>query len=270
MQNSFLVDGAADAAISPADRGLAYGDGVFRTLRVRQGRPECWPLHFRKLEEDCRALEIVCPSEDALLGDLDALFRDGGDGVAKIIVTRGDSARGYAVPLEGASRRIVSRSPLPRYPESWYSDGVDLHLCRLRLSAQPRLAGVKHLNRLENVLARMEWSSPQLAEGLLRDEEGWVIEGTMSNVFLRSGTILRTPSFQRCGVAGVTRARILEAAPGIGLDARVGSISLQRLAAADEVVICNSLIGVLQVRSMGEYRWQNAGLAEKLRERLGL
>ncbi|MDR2220478.1 MAG: aminodeoxychorismate lyase [Methylobacillus sp.] len=268
MQNQFLIDGKPDAAISPADRGLAYGDGVFRTLPVRRGQPEHWSRHFRKLSDDCAALGIACPREELLLADLAVLFQDGGDGVVKIMVTRGESARGYAVLPDGEPLRIVARSPLPQYPASWHDEGVNLHLCRLRLAAQPRLAGVKHLNRLENVLARMEWDSPEIAEGLLLAENGHVIEGTMSNIFARSGSTLRTPALDQCGVAGVTRDRILELAPALKLEACSANITLDELLAADEVVLCNSLIGVWQVISLDTHRWRNAGLAEQLRQRL--
>jgi 4-amino-4-deoxychorismate lyase len=266
MQNLFLINGKPDETLSPYDRGFSYGDGVFRTLPVRGGQAEQWARHYRKLSSDCQVLRIACPSESDLLSDLAALFADGGDGVAKIVVTRGESARGYAFPMDMASRRVVLRASQAEYPTSHRSEGVKLHLCNLRLAVQPRLAGIKHLNRLENVLARAEWSSPDIAEGLLLDQDGYVIEGTMSNLFLRSGSLLRTPDLKRCGVAGVTRDRILELASELGLQGEASDITLEELKSADEVVICNSLIGVWQVRSLGEHRWQGSGLATQLQQ----
>ena len=266
MQNLFLIDGKHETAVSPYDRGFSYGDGVFRTLPVRDGQAEQWERHYTKLSNDCQALGIGCPQESELLSDLAILFADYGGGVAKIVVTRGESARGYAIAADMTARRVVMRSTRAEYPASHRSEGVNLHLCNLRLAIQPRLAGIKHLNRLENVLARAEWSSPDIAEGLLLDTDGYVIEGTMSNLFLRSGTLLRTPSLKRCGVAGVTRDRILELAPELELQSEVSDITLEELKNADEVVICNSLIGVWQVRSLGEHRWQGNGLAKQLQQ----
>jgi 4-amino-4-deoxychorismate lyase len=266
MQNLFLIDGEQGNTLSPYDRGFSYGDGVFRTLLVRHGQAEQWTRHFQKLNNDCQALGIACPSEADLQADLAALFADHGDGVAKIVVTRGESVRGYAISADIAPRRIVLRSSRAEYPDTRRIEGVNLHLCSLRLATQPRLAGIKHLNRLENVLARTEWSSPDIAEGLLLDQDGYVIEGTMSNLFLRSGSLLRTPDLKRCGVAGVTRDRILELAPELGLQGEVSDITLEELKNADEVVICNSLIGVWQVRSLGEHRWQGNGLAQQLQQ----
>jgi 4-amino-4-deoxychorismate lyase len=266
MQNLFLIDGKLENTLSPYDRGFSYGDGVFRTLPILQGQAEQWTRHYNKLSSDCQVLGIACPSEDQLLSDLATLFADGGDGVAKMVVTRGEGARGYAIPAGMAPRRIVLRSSRAEYPDAHRSEGVNLHLCNLRLAAQPRLAGIKHLNRLENVLARTEWSSPDIAEGLLLDQDGYVIEGTMSNLFLRTASLLRTPDLKRCGVAGVTRDRILELAPELGLRGEIGNITLEELKNADEVVICNSLIGVWQVRTLGEHRWQGSGLAKQLQQ----
>jgi 4-amino-4-deoxychorismate lyase len=268
MQNLFLIDGKPDGTISPYDRGFLYGDGVFRTLPIHLGLPEQWSRQYRKLDQDCTSLGIACPPEKVLLDDLATLFHDGADGVAKIVVTRGESARGYAVPAGITPRRIVQRSARAPYPASYRSEGVGAHLCRMRLAAQPRLAGIKHLNRLENVLARMEWSDSDIAEGVLMDQEGRVIEGTMSNLFLRTGTLLRTPDLARCGVAGVTRDRILELAPELGLATEIGDITLDALKSADEVVLCNSLIGVWPVRSLDGHRWQTGALAQQLQQLL--
>lgn len=266
MQNFFLINGKPETAVSPYDRGFSYGDGVFRTLPVRDGQAEQWERHYAKLKDDCRSLGIGCPSENDLLSDLAELFADHGSGVIKIVVTRGEGARGYAIAAGMMPTRVVLRSPWTEYPASHRNEGVNLHLCNLRLAPQPRLAGIKHLNRLENVLARTEWNSPDIAEGLLLDHEGYVIEGTMSNLFLRTGSVLRTPDLKRCGVAGVTRDRILALAPELGLRSEVADITLEELKSADEVVICNSLIGVWQVRSLGEHRWLGSGLAQQLQQ----
>lgn len=250
------------------DRGFAYGDGVFRTLPVQRGVAHCWGLHYARLREDCNALSIVCPPANVILSDISHLCALDENVALKIIVTRGESARGYAVPALAQPNRIVVKSPLPAYPELNVSEGVHLHLCQTRLALQPILAGIKHLNRLENVLARMEWIDPQVVDGLLLDIDGNVIEGTMSNIFLRCGDRLVTPDLSRCGVAGVTRQRIIALAPSLGYTVEVKAFNLETLYQADEVVICNSLYGVWQVRRLNDHVWSASQLAASLRHYL--
>lgn len=260
---AYLINGKNEA-LTPFDRGLAYGDGVFRTFPVMQGKPDSWDMHYAKLVEDCNALGIVCPNAEALLSDIDRLFSEDKKAVAKIIVTRGTGSRGYAVPALAQPTRVVLKSPYPEYPASYFDEGVHLHLCSFRLASQPHLAGIKHLNRLENILARMEWTDGNIAEGLLLDAGNHVIECTMSNIFARFDRLLVTPDLSRCGVAGVTRQRILETAPSLNCRAEIAELPLSRLMQADEVVICNSLLGVLQVRSFNGHEWQKMNLAENL------
>jgi len=264
----YLINGKSEGCLTPFDRGFAYGDGVFRTVPVKNGAALVWGRHYLKLRDDCNAIGIVCPSEDTLLSDIALLFEDRGDGVIKIIVTRGESARGYAVPALAQPNRAILRSDLPSYPEKNFTEGISLHLCRLQLAAQPLLAGIKHLNRLENVLARMEWRDPAITDGLLLDQSGNVIECTMSNVFMRHGNRLSTPDLRRCGVSGLTRERILEIAPSLGFECAVATFNLDALLGADEVLICNSLIGAWQVRQLDEHRWQAGVLAKQLQNLL--
>jgi 4-amino-4-deoxychorismate lyase len=268
--SQYLINGYIRAGLSPVDRGLSYGDGIFRTLRVClqavQTEPGSWALHYKKLEQDCKALAITCPSAELLLSDIRQLFPLKDEGVAKIIITRGETDRGYAISNGTHTTRIIIKTPIPIYPTGNFTEGVRLHLCQLRLSAQPRLAGIKHLNRLENVLARMEWTDSNIAEGLMLDENGLAIECTMSNLFARFNTRLVTPNLNKCGVAGVTRDRILEAASGLGLEAEIADLTLENLMQADEILICNSLYGVWQVSELDNQCWQPQRLAKRLRQ----
>jgi 4-amino-4-deoxychorismate lyase len=257
-----LINGIPSNAVSANDRGLLYGDGVFRTLKRVAGVSRCWPRQYARLAADCAALDLRCPDAAMLAAELAQLPADC---VAKIIITRGPGVRGYAVAAEAMPTRIVTASALPDYPESHYTSGVKACLCRLRLSSQPRLAGIKHLNRLENVLARMEWTDAAIAEGILLDEAGNVIEGTMSNVFALRDGVLHTPDLSRCGVAGVQRERILAFAAELGLKARVAPLSLEALMAADEVMLCNSVIGLWQVREFNGQVWNGGALGARLR-----
>lgn len=256
-----LVNGASAEVISIRDRGLLYGDGVFRTLPVRQGRVADWLLHLAKLQHDCVALGISCPDGAFLEAELQSLLPTHPDGVYKIVVTRGIGQRGYAPSADALPTHFWDVTPLPNYPSEYATHGIAACFCQLRLSEQPRLAGIKHLNRLENVLAAAELGTA--VEGLLRDAQGHVIEGTRSNLFWMKNGQLCTPDLSRCGVAGVQRQRILAAFP-----VSVGAVDVAGLLAADEVFVVNSLIGVWSIRQLGERTWQDFSMARHVRAKL--
>jgi 4-amino-4-deoxychorismate lyase len=260
-----LVDGKPVDHISALDRGLAYGDGVFRTLLLRAGGAVAWPLQYATLMADCARLQLRCPAEKTLCDDLLQIAAQAPDCVVKIIVTRGIGQRGYTPPVNPVGTRIVSSSTLPRYPQAYHDDGIVARVCNLRLARQPALAGIKHLNRLENVLARSEWQDTGIAEGILLDAEDQVIGGCMSNLFIRQGNSLLTPALSHSGIAGVTRARLLALAPQLGLRVQVQVLTLPTLLAADEVMLCNSVIGIWRVRQLEDTHWRGAQHAPALR-----
>jgi len=261
-----LVNGVASDSVAATDRGLAYGDGVFRTLLTKNGQPRWWQWHYRKLEHDCAALAISCPSAAVLAKEIALAAGRSGDEIVKIIVTRGSGARGYAPPQSPSPTRIVMTGSLPEYPEEFNRSGVKVHWCRTRMTSQPRLAGVKHLNRLENVLARAEWSDPAVPEGLMLDEGGNIIGGTMTNLFIVEGGQLLTPGLTRCGVAGVTRERVMEAARKQGVACREEPITQARLSDAQEALLVNSVIGVWQIRECAGRSWNAGAHAGRVRE----
>jgi 4-amino-4-deoxychorismate lyase len=261
-----LVNGAAADSVAATDRGLAYGDGVFRTLLSKRGKPIAWARHYRKLARDCAALELECPSEELLARELARALDPAGAQVAKIIVTRGSGERGYAPPREPSPTRIVMTGPVPEYPGEFSRAGVEVAICRTRYAFQPRLAGVKHLNRLENVLARAEWSDPAVPEGLVMDDDGQIIGGTHSNLFLVEAGVLVTPGLTRCGVAGVTRERVMEAAAAQGIACREESVSQARLLGAEAALLVNSVVGVWPIRACAGRRWAPGDWASRVRE----
>ncbi len=260
-----LVNGVESDAIGVRDRGLMYGDGVFRTFLLRVGKPLLWPRQYEKLAADCGALRIACPDAAVFERDLAAIATRFPDCVVKIVVTRGSGERGYAIPAVASPLRVVSASPLPDYPQSYYGSGVRVQLCRIRLAAQPALAGIKHLNRLENVLARAEWSDPGIAEGLLCDADDNVICGTMSNVFLVRGAELATPNLARCGVTGVQRQRVIELARSNNIPVRIASVSIDELLAADELFLVNSVIGIWQIAAFDRKSWSPGPMTARIR-----
>jgi 4-amino-4-deoxychorismate lyase len=245
-----LVNGVETGMIAAGDRGLAFGDGVFRTIRVRNSVPQQWLRQRAKLAADCTILGIRCPEARLLDGEVAQVSRKSGDCAVKIIVTRGATLRGYRYAEDLEPTRIVLSAPLPTYPASYGEAGVKVRLCRLKLAHQAALAGVKHLNRLENVLARAEWSDSDIAEGILCDVEEHAIGGTMTNIFVVRGGMLATPRLHRCGVAGVTRERVIDAAAKHGVACDVADLSWNDVVNADEVFLVNSLAGVWPVRDI--------------------
>lgn len=270
-KQTYIVNGSFDYAISPLDRGFVYGDGVFRTMIIRNGLPECWPQHYQKLVADCAAIKIVCPSAELLISDLQQLFTEqevteNSVAVVKIIITRGEGERGYAPPAITSPLRVLIKADVPIYPKSYFNEGVNLHVCQTPIATMPLLAGVKHLNRLENVLARMEWTDQNILDGIMLDSDQQVIECTSANIFICNGNTLTTPSLNLCGIAGVTRQRVIDLAHFIGLTVTIEPFKLERLLAADAVIITNSLYGAFQVKSLQQKNWAMTSLAADLRQ----
>jgi 4-amino-4-deoxychorismate lyase len=245
------------------DRGLAYGDGLFETIRVADSQAPLLDRHLQRLRDGCQRLAIPIDT-DELRNELARFFPVLGRGVAKLIVTRGTGQRGYAPPEPCQPQRLLLGSPLPAYPPQNALAGIRLFPCETRLAEQPRLAGIKHLNRLEQVLARAEWHDPAYAEGLMRDMSGRVVEGVFSNLFMVVDGELRTASLVRCGVAGVMRAEIMARASQHGRTVVESDISYAELLQADEVFLCNSLYGIWPVTALAERVWPVGPLTRKL------
>ena len=272
-----LVNGKPGNLISIRDRGLLYGDGVFRTFVALHGKAQQWPLQYRKLQHDSAALGIICPDEALLAAELDGLLAQHSDGVVKLIVTRGEGTRGYAPPANIVATHLWDVSPLPSYPAEWATHGIKTRLCQLRLGHQRRLAGIKHLNRLENVLAAAELSDAQppdsqpesgIAEGMMLDTAGNVIEGTRSNLFLVSHGKLITPDLSRCGVAGVQRDRVMAWAAQHHMPLQVRNIGLDEVLRADELFVVNSIIGLWSICELEQRRLSGFPIARQIRNNL--
>jgi 4-amino-4-deoxychorismate lyase len=259
-----LVNGEPGELIPVSDRGLLYGDGIFETIAVREGCPQHWQRHMSRLQAGCTRLGIQ-PFESAqLAAEADSIIKGAETGVLKLIVTRGSGGRGYRVTETTVSTRIMQLHPWPEYPAANAEQGVKTRLCETRLGRNPVLAGIKHLNRLEQVLARQEWTDDDIREGLLMDAEDNLVEGTMSNLFIVSDGMLMTPDLSRCGVAGIMRTLVLELAEQQGLDPRITPVSRQALLQADEVFLSNSLIGIWPVIAVDESMYRKGAITLQL------
>lgn len=247
-----LINGQPTSHISCQDRGLAYGDGIFRTLRVVDQQPLLWDWQWRCFTRDAERLGLPVPDRDLVRHEITQVTADYPQASAKITLTRGAGLRGYAAPSPVAPVRIVQAAAYQPLLEL-NQNGIRARVCEMRLANQPRLAGIKHLNRLENVLARSEWQGTDIREGILLDTEGRVIEGTMSNLFWVNQGQIFTPGLQRCGVAGALRDYLLTQLATLGHKVTCGDFVLEALWSAQEIFFCNSLIGIWPVVACEEW-----------------
>jgi 4-amino-4-deoxychorismate lyase len=257
VSHAALFNGAPVDDAQAQSRGLHYGDGVFRTLLVANGRIVDWALHWAKLCADCAALNLQPPQLDTLLAELTRLAAGQTWASAKILVIRRWQRRGYA-PTTDASDRLVVVTAEAGGPAQAPTEGIDVMLSDIRLGDQPALAGIKHLNRLEQVLASRHWPDA-VGEALMLDGNGMLIGGTRSNVFGATDGRLWTPSVQRCGVAGVMRQRVIETCSAQGQPVDVGDLPWSDFLGCTEAFVCNSLTGIVPLRRCGEREWAGPG-----------
>lgn len=244
------LDGEPAAAGAGLDRALEFGDGLFETIAVRDNRARLLARHLARLAAGCARLGIPPQDPAVLKAEIARAARIPGVGMLKLIVSRGAGGRGYVVdPLAPSRRWLAALTPRPR-PARYALDGVAVVTLATRLAEQPLLAGMKHLNRLEQVLGRRELADPAVAEGLMLDTTGRVVCGTMTNVYAVIDGCIVTPSLQRAGVEGVVRAALLDAWRAAGTDVVVRDLWPAELAAASELLLSNALIGVWPVASL--------------------
>jgi 4-amino-4-deoxychorismate lyase len=264
-----LHNGIPMAVVSVTNRGFAYGDGLFATIKISDGHPQFLSEHLQRIRRDCVRLNINLDNvalEREIISLLSAqlmstptrflttptqFLTTHNRGILKVVITRkSNNQRGYAAAPRAAGERFLLFYPLQPTDDVRARDGVAVHLCRQHLSEQHALAGIKHLNRLEQVLARAEWFDSAIAEGLMLDGAGRLIEGTMSNVFLVRSGCVTTPRLHRCGVVGVLRTVIMQQLSARCAPVVEDDLTLDDLYAADEVFLSNSVIGIWPVRKI--------------------
>jgi len=244
-----LINGVEKNQLSCKDRGLHYGDGFFETLAVRNGRLLNWDYHWARMQHARDRLFFPDLNHDVIFSEIQKLKKDYNDIVIKLIITRGEGNRGYAISDVSVSR-ILIRYPWPNFNKHNETNGIELFSCKTRLAHQPLLAGIKHLNRLENVLARHEWQDDNYAEGIVSCQAGNIIEGTMSNVFIVKDNMLKTPELSNCGVKGVIREKIIKIAEMQKIALSECQMTHHDVNDADEMFMCNSLVGIWPVKKI--------------------
>jgi 4-amino-4-deoxychorismate lyase len=248
-----LVEGEISERVSSLDRGLHYGDGLFETMAGFQGTPRFWQGHMDRLAVGCERLGLPLTPQAVLLREVQTVSAGRRRCVVKVIITRGTSGRGYSIAREVQPSRVVCSWAWPEDPGQLDLTGIRTRICDLRLGLQPALAGLKHLNRLEQVMARAEWSDPMIHEGILLDAEDFVVSAISSNLFIVIADRLLTPRMDRCGVRGVMRNAILNAFRDRCEQRR---ITLDMLPEADEIFVCNAVRGVFPVTRVDHWEYE--------------
>lgn len=259
-----LINGELREAIAAADRGFQYGDGLFETIEVNNGQPVFMDRHLDRLQRGCRRLLIPCPDRDLLASEAQSLVAGSALAVLKIIVTRGSGGRGYRQPDTIRPTRVVSLHPFPNYPEAFNQQGIRAIFCSTRLGLNPTLAGIKHLNRLEQVMARAEWNDVSIQEGLMLDQNDRVIEGTMTNLFYVRNNRLYTAPVTEAGIAGIMREVVIELAERNELEVVEHFFTAYDLLAAEEIFVSNSIIGLWPVRQLADHSFMRGPVTDKI------
>jgi 4-amino-4-deoxychorismate lyase len=262
-----LVDGQPATTIDVLDRGLHYGDGLFETIACRNARACFLELHLQRLAEGCARLNIRYEDFPGLAARIRELATTRPRSIIKLILTRGSAtARGYGARGDERSRTVLLQYPWgPEDPQLW-EHGVVARTATGRLGENPLLAGLKHLNRLEQVLIRAEWTDPLIQEALLFSSSGWLVSGTMSNVFLVTDGRLMTPAITHAGIRGVMRRVVINAAQRGAVAVTEQALDAAALAAAQEIFLTNARIGIWPVRILDGHERARGPVTRQLQQ----
>lgn len=253
-------------AIGVEDRGLQYGDGLFETMLLRGGRVRFLSDHLARLRSGCTRLAIEPLAESVLQSDLDKLCSADGDGIIKLIITRGLGGRGYRAPTNLTPTRVLSLyAPVPQD-----SPAIEIRWCNTRLARNGLLAGMKHLNRLEQVLAQTECAATECAEGLMLDTEGELVCATSANVFAVIDGVLVTPDLRFSGVLGVMRKNVIAAAGRLGIAVEERALWPAELEMASEMLLTNAVRAIRRVHRLEERTWDAWPVAQAITAELRL
>lgn len=259
-----LIDGEYCEHIPVNDRGLQYGDGAWETIAIQQGKPVRLAWHLERLLQGLAKLGIAAPDVRLLQQEITQVCASHHQAVLKLTITRGQGQRGYKPSANTSARRILQLSAFPEFPTSYTEQGIRLALCETRLAQQPLLAGFKHLNRLEQVLARAEFDT-DFQEGLMCDYDGNVIEGTMSNLFIvDQNDQIHTPDLTQCGIQGIMRRFFIQSLADQGIQCHIHALTLSDVKQAKSLFMTNSLIGLWPVREFVGQQYEIAPLLRML------
>ncbi|MCH1931227.1 aminodeoxychorismate lyase [Shewanella sp. A25] len=264
------VNGTSQGCIDPFDRGLAYGDGLFATMRTGEAGILFFDCHQARLTAGAARLGFEWRLSHELKHQLNAIAEQYPHHCIKLLLTRGVGGRGYVPPLEVKVSEVVSVHPIPSHYTDWQREGISLKTSSVRLGHQPLLAGIKHLNRLEQVLIKSQPLATGFEDWLVLDCHDKVIESSMANIFFVKGNQLSTPSLEYCGVAGVMREQVMQNLLENGMNIECLPIQSKQLADFDSVFITNSVLGVVDVKQIDTFSFTRSPITTLLREQLSL
>lgn len=259
-----LINGIEATSIDALDRGLAYGDGLFSTLKVQYGYVQLWELHLQRLQLGVQKLSFPDLDWAQLSDEVQTVARRLADkkvSVLKIIITRGRGGRGYSLQGCDAPQRIISTGSYPDFYPQWQAQGIKLIQCEFQLSSNKQLAGLKTLNRLEQVLIKKELESKQAVEGIVCDNQGYVIEACSANLFIYLDKQWKTPKLDSSGIAGVQRRQLMLRAAQAGISIVEEHIHVERLQQAQAICLTNALMGIVPVRQYQQVVFDDQSLA---------
>jgi 4-amino-4-deoxychorismate lyase len=263
------IDGRPATAVDVLDRGLHYGDGLFETIACRAGRARFVDLHLQRLAEGCARLGIRYLDFAGLAAQIGTVAATQSQCLIKLILTRGSAtARGYGAQGDEVARTVLLQYGWPPGDSTSWERGIAVRSARGRLGENPALAGLKHLNRLEQVLIRGEWTDQDIQEALVFSSSGWLVSGTMSNVFLVRDGRLMTPAITSAGVRGVMRRVVMDEAQRCGLEVAETVLDAAALSAAAEIFLTNARIGIWPVRAVDGYERAVGPVTRQLQQRL--
>ena len=255
-----LINGQWQNSISASDRAVQFGDGCFTTARMVGGEVRYQQAHLRRLQQACEILQITQVDWQLLEHEMQLLARKAADGVLKVIISRGAGGRGYSTRDCDNPTRILSTSPRPAFYDPWRHQGIKLALSPICLGQNPMLAGIKHLNRLEQVLIRSHLERTDAQEALVLDSDGRLVECCAANLFWRKGEQVFTPRVDKAGVNGTMRQHIIACLETSSWRCEQVTEAPETLIDADEVIICNALMPVIAVRQAQAWHYRIGAL----------
>ena len=259
-----LINGIQSTTVAATDRGLAYGDGLFSTIKVEWGRVQLWDFHLQRLQLGAKRLFFPEVDWTLLTDEVQSLaeaLNDKPQAVIKIILTRGSGGRGYSSKGCVEPLRILSCHDFPSFYKQWQDEGIKVILCQQKLAINPQLAGLKTLNRLEQVLIKHELEMSQAVEGIVCDNNGFVIEACTANIFIYLDNQWLTPKLDACGVAGVKRRQVMEAASQAGITISEVDITVDELLKAQALCLTNALMGLVPVKQFQSHIYPKSGFS---------
>jgi 4-amino-4-deoxychorismate lyase len=260
------INGTEQPTLLASDRATQFGDGCFTTAAIRHGAVQLLEAHLRRLREGCARLMMPPVDWARLESEMRAAAQPHAQGVLKVIISAGSGGRGYSRRGVSDATRIVSVSPWPAHYQPLRAQGVRLQTSPVRLAQNPLLAGIKHLNRLEQVLIRAHLDQSDADEALVLDTAGAVVECCAANLFWRQGENVFTPDLSQAGVDGVMRRHLMAQMAAAGQICHVVRAEAAQLLAADEIVICNALMPLLPVRQLDDRLFSARALYHRLQD----